>query len=227
MSKMNWNKAELFASYGQFPQIPEQETLIVAGENYPPRAEVAFSGRSNVGKSSLINKLLNRKSLARVSAKPGKTVTINFFTVGWLKSDSTPSVRGIYAVDLPGYGYAKTAKSEKERFGELTERYINSGRIKLLIQLIDFRHPPSEDDLLMLEYLKAKEIPFVIALTKADKLRKKQREQRRTALQSEIPYKDLTIIEFSAETGEGVPELRKIIETRCNTESPAQETPHL
>ncbi|MDR2533133.1 MAG: ribosome biogenesis GTP-binding protein YihA/YsxC [Oscillospiraceae bacterium] len=203
---MNWNKAALFASYGQFPQIPPKEA---------ERAEIVFSGRSNVGKSSLINKLLNRKSLARVSAKPGKTVTVNFYTVGWLKTDSTPSPSGVFIVDLPGYGYAKTAKSERERFGELTERYLGSGRIKLLVQLIDFRHPPTDDDLIMLKFLKESGIPFIIALTKADKLRKKQRSERRAALEKELPYDDLTIIEFSAETGEGVPELRKIIESEA------------
>jgi GTP-binding protein len=208
---INWNKAELFASYGQFPQIPE------VGE----RAEVAFSGRSNVGKSSLINKLLNRKSLARVSSKPGKTVTVNFFTTGWLKSDSTPSPRGIYIVDLPGYGYAKTAKSEKERFGELTERYLKSGRVSLVVQLIDYRHPPTEDDLLMLGFMKQMEIPFVIALTKADKLRKSQRAKLRTELEAEMPYKDIEIIEFSAESGEGVLELRKLIERIVITDEQA------
>jgi GTP-binding protein len=201
---INWNKAQIVASYGQFPQIPERDE----------RAEVAFSGRSNVGKSSLINKLLNRKSLARVSSKPGKTVTINFFTTGWLKSDSTPSPRGIYIVDLPGYGYAKTAKSEKERFGELTERYLKSGRVALLVQLIDYRHPPTEDDLLMIDFMKQAEIPFVIALTKADKLRKSQREVRRAALKTEIPYNDIEMVEFSAEKGEGVLELRKLIEVK-------------
>jgi GTP-binding protein len=205
---INWNKAEIVASYGQFPQIPEPNE----------RTEVAFSGRSNVGKSSLINKLLNRKSLARVSSKPGKTVTINFFTTGWLKSDSTPSPRGIYIVDLPGYGYAKTAKSEKERFGELTERYLKSGRVGLLVQLIDFRHPPSEDDLMMLDFLKQTEIPFVVVLTKADKLRKSQRARRREALKTEMPCDDYEIIEFSAETGEGVLELRKLIEKRVINE---------
>jgi GTP-binding protein len=198
---INWNKAEIHSSYGRFPQIPEMNRL-----------EVAFSGRSNVGKSSLINKLLNRKSLARVSSKPGKTITINFFAVGWSKKDSTPSPHGIYIVDLPGYGYAKIAKSEKERFGELTEQYLKSGRVRLLVQLIDFRHPPTADDLIMIEFLKTSNIPFVIALTKADKLRKKQRAERRTLLENEIPCDNLTIIEFSAETGEGVSELRKIIE---------------
>jgi GTP-binding protein len=197
---INWNKAQIHSSYGKFPQIP------AAGI-----PEVAFSGRSNVGKSSLINKLLNRKALARVSSKPGKTVTVNFFAVGWLKTDSTPSPSGIYIVDLPGYGYAKTAKSERERFGELTEQYLKSGRVKLLVQLIDFRHPPTEDDLLMLEFLKASGIPFIVALTKADKLRKKQRDERRALLCNELPYDDLIIVEFSSETGEGVLELRKII----------------
>jgi GTP-binding protein len=198
---MNWHDAKIRASYGKFQQIPPQSEM--CNPNGSPRAEIAFSGRSNVGKSSLINKLLNRKALARVSAKPGKTVTINFFEVS-----------NIFIVDLPGYGYAKTAKSEKERFGELTEQYMRSGRITLLVQLIDFRHPPSADDLLMLEFLVESEIPFVIALTKADKLRKKQRGERRAALETEIPYKDLKIIEFSAETGEGVKELREVI--RCS-----------
>jgi len=196
---MNWHDAKIHASYGKFPQIPPPSEM--CNPNGSPRAEIAFSGRSNVGKSSLINKLLGRKALARVSAKPGKTVTINFFEVS-----------NIFIVDLPGYGYAKTAKSERERFGELTELYMKSGRITLLVQLLDFRHPPSADDLLMLDFLRESEIPFVIALTKADKLRKKQRDERRAALSAEIPdYEDLTLIEFSAETGEGVNELREVI----------------
>jgi len=214
-NKINWGKVEFCSSYGMFSQIPEHT-----------RTEVAFSGRSNVGKSSLINKMLNRKSLARVSSKPGKTITVNFFAVGWSKKDSTPSARGIYAVDLPGYGYAKTPKSEKERFGELTEMYLKSGRVGLVVQLIDFRHPPTVDDITMLGFLKASGIPFVVALTKADKLRKKQRDERRALLVNEIEYDDITIIEFSSETGEGVLELRKAIEkavlpnTELNLEEP-------
>lgn len=191
--KINWSKAEITASYGKFLQIPALGL-----------PEVAFSGRSNVGKSSLINKLLNRKSLARVSSTPGKTITINFYTVD-----------NIFIVDLPGYGYAKTAKSEKARFGELTEKYLTSGRISLLVQLIDFRHPPTADDLMMLEFLKASSIPFIIALTKADKLKKKQRTERRAALNEELAFlKDdnIKIIEWSSETGEGVDELRVYIE---------------
>jgi GTP-binding protein len=154
-----------------------------------------------VGKSSLINKLLNRKSLARVSGAPGKTVTLNFYAVD-----------GVHIVDLPGYGYAKTAKSERARFGELTERYLKSGRVSLLVQLIDFRHPPSADDLTMLNFLAESKIDFIIALTKADKLKGKQREERRATLKSELPGGDCAPVEISAKTGEGVEKLRQIIE---------------
>lgn len=190
--EINWTKAEFFTSYGSFAQIPPSD-----------RVEIAFSGRSNVGKSSLINKLLNRKSLARVSQMPGKTVTINFFTVDT-----------IYAVDLPGYGYAKVSKSEKERWAKLIEGYLHDDRgLGLVCQLVDFRHPPTADDLMMIDFLIESEIPFILILTKADKLKKKAREARREALQSEIPLADqITMIEFSAETGEGVLELRAIIE---------------
>lgn len=190
---MNYNKAEFKTSYGSFKQIPKSERL-----------EFAFSGRSNVGKSSLINKILNRKSLARVSSMPGKTITINFY-----------SVEDIYIVDLPGYGYAKVSKSEKERWSGLIEGYLNDDRsLALVFQLIDFRHKPTADDLLMINYLIESELPFVIVLTKADKLKKSEREQRRKALMTEIPYADqITMIEFSAETGEGVEQIREIIDS--------------
>ncbi len=189
---MNFNKAEFVTSYGKFSQIPPYEKI-----------EIAFSGRSNVGKSSLINKIFNRKALAKVSSMPGKTVTINFF-----------SVENIYIVDLPGYGYAKVSKSEKERWAELIEGYLHDDRnMQLVFQLVDMRHAPSKDDLHMINFLIDSEIPFVIALTKADKLTKNQRKQRMDAFANEIPYfEDITIIEFSAQTGEGVEEIRQIIE---------------
>ncbi len=189
---MNYNKAEFTASYGIFKQIPRSDRL-----------EIAFSGHSNVGKSSLINKLLNRKSLARVSATPGKTSTINFF-----------SVDSIYIVDLPGYGYAKVSKNEKQRWAELIEGYLHDERdLALVFQLIDFRHKPTEDDIMMIDFLIDSEIPFVIVLTKADKLKKKEREARLEAFRTEIPcFEDITVVEFSAETGEGSDELRAIIE---------------
>ncbi len=190
---MNYNKVEFKASYGKFNQIPKSEKL-----------EFAFSGRSNVGKSSLINKIMNRKSLARVSAMPGKTITINFF-----------SLENIYVVDLPGYGYAKVSKTEKQRWAGLIEGYLHDDRnLALVFQLIDFRHKPTADDLMMIDFLIESEIPFVIVLTKADKMKKREREERRAALMSEIPYADeITMIEFSAETGEGVDKIREIIES--------------
>lgn len=190
---MNYNKAEFKTSYGSFKQIPKSDTL-----------EFAFSGRSNVGKSSLINKILNRKSLARVSSMPGKTITINFYAVD-----------KVHIVDLPGYGYAKVSKSEKERWSGLIEGYLNDDRsLALVFQLIDFRHKPTADDLMMIDFLIESEIPFVVVLTKADKLKKTEREKRRAALLTEIPYADqITMIEFSAETGEGVEQIREIIDS--------------
>ena len=190
---MNYNKVEFKASYGKFNQIPKSEKL-----------EFAFSGRSNVGKSSLINKIMNRKSLARVSAMPGKTITINFF-----------ALENIYVVDLPGYGYAKVSKTEKQRWAGLIEGYLHDDRnLALVFQLIDFRHKPTADDLMMIDFLIESEIPFVIVLTKADKMKKREREERRAALMNEIPYADeITMIEFSTETGEGVDKIREIIES--------------
>lgn len=195
---MNYNNAQFFTSYGSFKQIPPSE-----------RTEIAFSGRSNVGKSSLINKIFNRKSLARVSAVPGKTATINFY-----------SLENLYFVDLPGYGYAKVSKSEKERWGSLIEGYLNDDRdLALVFQLIDFRHPPTADDIMMVNFLIDSGIPFVVILTKADKLSKKQHEERRASLLTELPCaEDITIIEFSAQTGEGRDEIRSIIEEISESE---------
>ncbi len=188
---MNFNKAEFYRSYGTFSQLPPSEL-----------PEFAFSGRSNVGKSSLINKIFNRKSLAKVSSVPGKTATINFY-----------SLDGCFMVDLPGYGYAKVAKSDKDRWSGLIEGYLNSDRqLMLVFQLIDMRHPPSKDDMMMLEYLIETECPFVIVFTKADKLSKKQREERLAEFAKEIPsFEDITSVVFSAETGEGADEIRSII----------------
>lgn len=190
---MNWNNAKFVTSFGKITQLPPSD-----------RPEVCFSGRSNVGKSSLINKLLNRKALARVSSVPGKTVTINFYELG-----------GIYLADLPGYGYAKVARSEKKGWGELIGGYLADGdrQLDLVVQLIDMRHAPSAEDLQMINYLIDNELPFVIVLTKADKLKKTARDERMKAFANEIPcFEDITIIPFSAETGEGTEELRAVIE---------------
>lgn len=189
---MNYNKAEFSASYGTYSQIPPCS-----------RIEIAFAGRSNVGKSTLINKIFNRKNLARVSSVPGKTATINFY-----------GLENVYFVDLPGYGYAKVAKSEKNRWAELIEGYLNADRdLRLVFLLIDMRHAPSADDLHMINYLIEAELPFVIILTKADKLKKMKRLERMEAFRTEIPYfDDIHIVPFSSQTFEGVEEVREIIE---------------
>ncbi len=164
--------------------------------------EIAFSGRSNVGKSSLINKLVNRKALARTSSTPGKTATINFYKLDTLR-----------LIDLPGYGYAKLSFSEKKRFSQTIEHYFDDERdLRLVLQLIDMRHPPSADDYQMLEYLTNCELPFIVVLTKADKLNKTQRAERLAALQEELAdYEGIHMVPFSAITGEGVEELRAIL----------------
>ncbi|WP_028504684.1 ribosome biogenesis GTP-binding protein YihA/YsxC [Ruminococcus sp. FC2018] len=190
---MNINLAEFVTSYADYKQMPASD-----------RIEIAFSGRSNVGKSSLINKIFNRKKLARVSSMPGKTVTINFY-----------SLENIYIVDLPGYGYANVSKSEKKKWGDLIGSYLSDGErdLALVFQLIDMRHPPSKDDLQMIDFLIDSEIPFVVVLTKADKLKPTQRKLRLEAFKTEIPcFEDITCVEFSAVTGEGVENIRSIIE---------------
>ncbi|MCQ2480881.1 MAG: ribosome biogenesis GTP-binding protein YihA/YsxC [Clostridia bacterium] len=188
---MRFDSIDFKAAYGTSKQLPPSV-----------EPEIVFSGRSNVGKSSLINKVFNRKNLARVSSVPGKTITVNFF-----------SCDGVYFVDLPGYGYAKRNQSEKKRWAELMEGYFQSERnIALVIQLIDMRHAPSADDMTMLNFMKQMEIPFIIALTKSDKLNKTETEKRREELKQELAdYEDITKIEFSSVTGKGVNEIKEII----------------
>lgn len=189
---LNFNKAEFIASYGLLNQIPEDCGL-----------EITFAGRSNVGKSSLLNKIFNRKSLARVSSMPGKTATINFYKI----SDE------VNLVDLPGYGYAKVSKSEKKRWQELIEGYLMDQRnIALVVLLIDSRHAPSKDDLHMINFLIENEFPFIITLTKIDKMKKMALQERLESFKKEIPYyEDITVIQTSSETGLGIEELKNII----------------
>ena len=189
---MNYHLVSFERSFGLFSQLPPSDM-----------PEIAFAGRSKVGKSSMINKIFNRKQLARVSATPGKTATINFFRL-------TP----LRFVDLPGYGFAKVSRGEKNRWAELIEGYFADNRqIALVFQLIDMRHSPSKDDLQMVQFLVEQQLPFVIVLTKKDKLSKTQQQQRLQSLQEEIPYaSQITMIPFSAETGEGVEEIHQIIE---------------
>ena len=188
---MNLQDAAFEAAYGTFAQLPTSDL-----------PDIAFSGRSNVGKSSLLNRLFNRKSLARVSSVPGKTVTINFYSVG-----------DVRFVDLPGYGYAKVPKAEKMRWAEMMEGYFNSERnIRLVVQLVDMRHPPTKDDLQMLSFLLENKIPFVVALTKSDKLNKTEYAQRLKSVQTELDFVQTEyVIPFSAVTGEGREALLDVI----------------
>lgn len=189
---MKYNQCEFQASYGLSSQLPASD-----------RPEFVFSGRSNVGKSSLINRLCSRRKLARVSATPGKTATINFYRVD-----------AVYFVDLPGYGYAKVSDAERARWDELINSYFEADRaVSLLVQLLDCRHDPSADDLQMLEYLRYRNIPFVVALTKADKLKKSEQAARLEAFTDLCAgYGCRRIFLTSAEKGQGIEELRACLD---------------
>lgn len=194
MAGLNVNKAEFIKSAASTQQFIRSSI-----------PAVAFAGKSNVGKSSVINRMLNRKNFARVGAQPGKTIHVNYFFIDGK----------LYFVDLPGYGYAKVAKTEKIRWAELIEGYLNdeSRSLELVVLLIDSRHPATRLDVDMVNYLIEAEKPFIIALTKMDKLNKTQRQKRLASIADEIPCGgDITIVPFSAETGEGVEVLREILE---------------
>ena len=188
---MNYHNVKFKAAYGTSSQLPVS-TL----------PEVSFAGRSNVGKSSLLNKLMYRKSLAKVSSTPGKTATINFYDVD-----------GYDFVDLPGYGFAKVAKSEKHRWSEPIEGYFNQERIfALVVSLIDIRHEASALDLNMIEFLRESGLPFIVVLTKADKLSKQQCMKQTAMLRKQLQLgKDVPMLAVSSESGTGINELRVII----------------
>lgn len=199
---MNYHDVKFERSFGTSEQLPASDL-----------PEIAFAGRSNVGKSSMINKLFNRKQLARVSAVPGKTATINFFHAD-----------GIRFTDLPGYGYAKVSKSEKRRWGELIEGYFSQDRdLRLVFQLIDMRHAPSADDLIMINFLIDHEVPFVLVLTKKDKLSANKQKDRLQKFQTELPYANqITMIPLSSQTGDGIEDIKEIIaeiEQECAEEA--------
>ena len=193
---MNYHNVKFKAAYGTSAQLPAS-TL----------PEVSFAGRSNVGKSSLLNKLMYRKGLAKVSATPGKTATINFYDVD-----------GNDFVDLPGYGYAKVAKSEKYRWGELIEGYFNQERVfALVVSLIDIRHEATALDVNMVEFLKESGLPFMVVLTKADKLSKQQCIKQTAAIRKQLKLdKETPIMAVSSESGTGIDELRSVITQYIN-----------
>lgn len=189
---MNFSNTDLKISAGLPSQFPADV-----------RPQIAFSGRSNVGKSSLINTLLGRKSLARVSGSPGKTITINFYDVD----------KKLYFVDLPGYGFAKRSDAERRRFSTLTDGYFvnnpNRDLLRLVVQLVDIRIGPTADDRMMIDFLTSYGIPFLIAASKADKLSK-------TAVQKAVSdlgaaYPGVTVIPFSSLNGMGKEVLRTVI----------------
>ena len=174
----------------------------VLPENDKP--EIAFAGKSNVGKSSLINALMNRKSYARISATPGKTQTINYYSI----NDE------MYLVDLPGYGYAKASHSEIEKWGKIIEDYLTKREsLKAIIMLVDIRHEPGANDLMMYDWLKHYNHKIIIVATKSDKLKRSQLQKHVAMLQKE----DI-ILPFSSETKSGRDELWKIIEGICEIE---------
>lgn len=196
MSKtMNYHNVKFTAAYGTSKQLPPST-----------RAEVSLVGRSNVGKSSLMNKLFNRKKLAKVSATPGKTSTINFFEAEWADF-----------VDLPGYGFAQVSKSEKARWREMIEGYYNQDReFCCVVSLIDIRHPATALDVNMIEFLIAAELPFMIVCTKADKLSKNKCAQSIAALRRQLGFSrdEVEIIPISSANGSGIDDLKAALERR-------------
>ncbi len=197
---LNLNRVSLRISAGLLNQFPKD-----------PLPQVAFSGRSNVGKSSLINALLGRKSLARVSSSPGKTITINFYELDG----------SLFFVDLPGYGFAKRAPEDKAKWSALTDGYFtknpNRDRLSLVLQLVDSRLGPTKDDELMLSFLRDAEIPFAIVATKSDKLNATERKVSLALLKNHplIPA-DTPVIFFSSLSGEGKKEVWNEISRHTN-----------
>lgn len=195
--KINVNNCDIALTAGNRQQFPRD-----------PRPQVALSGRSNVGKSSLINTLLARKSLARVSSSPGKTITINFYNVD----------KKIYLVDLPGYGYAKRSMDSKRSWSSLTEDYFlknpSSDALKLVIQLMDIRTGPTDDDIMMINMMIDRNIPFILVATKTDKLSKTALKNRIDELQAEFfEGTGIEIIPFSSVTRDGKDEVwRKVFD---------------
>lgn len=191
---LNIQNAQLKISAGLPKQFPAD-----------PRPQIAFSGRSNVGKSSLINTLLGRKKLARVSSMPGKTITVNFYDID----------RQLYLVDLPGYGFAKRSPEEKRQWSMLTDGYFtknpNIDRLAVVIQLVDSRIGPTADDEMMMHFLRESQIPYIVVATKSDKLNATERKKSEEALRGHPDVASVPLIFFSSLKGEGKEELWKAV----------------
>ncbi len=188
---MNFQKVEFLISAAASKDFPK---------NCLP--EIAFAGKSNVGKSSVINRLLQRKNFARVGDKPGKTIHVNYFTI-----DNT-----CYLVDLPGYGYAQVSQAEKDRWGRLMEEYFAANRITLGVLIVDYRHPPTKNDITMARWFLDSGCPFVVVANKIDKLKKSELAPNLITIREDLELPESTpVIPFSAEKGNGREDLVKLI----------------
>ncbi len=188
---MNFNHVEFLTSAAAPRGFPQKK--------FP---EVAFAGKSNVGKSSVINRILNRKNFARVGEKPGKTIHVNYFTID----------NQCYFVDLPGYGYAKVSQAEKARWGKLMEDYFSAERIDLGVFIVDSRHAPTNNDITMARWFLDSNCPFVVVANKLDKVKKSQIEANLKTIREDLELpEDCPLIPFSAEKGTGKEELVKLI----------------
>ena len=188
---MNFQKVEFLISAAAPKDFPRNRL-----------PEIAFAGKSNVGKSSVINRLLQRKNFARVGDKPGKTIHVNYFTI-----DNT-----CYLVDLPGYGYAQVSQKEKERWGKLMEDYFAAGRIDLGVLIVDYRHPPTKNDITMARWFLDSGCPFVVVANKMDKLKKSELEPNLVTIREDLGLPETCpIIPFSAEKGNGRDELVRMV----------------
>lgn len=188
---MNFHNVEFLISAASTKDFPQNRL-----------PEIAFAGKSNVGKSSVINRILNRKNFARVGEKPGKTIHVNYFTVD----------KKCYFVDLPGYGYAQVSQKEKERWGRLMEDYFAAGRIDLGVMIVDHRHAPTNNDITMARWFIDSGCPFVVVANKLDKVKKSQIEGTLATIRADLELPEGTpIISFSAEKGNGKDELVKYI----------------
>lgn len=197
---MKVNQVELVISAVKPAQYPE--------DSLP---EFALAGRSNVGKSSFINKMIQRKSMARISSKPGKTQTLNFYKIE----------ESLYFVDVPGYGFAKVSKTERESWGKMIETYLTTReQLKACVLIVDLRHPPSEDDVMMYNFLKHLSIPAVVIATKADKIPKGKWQKHLKVIKERLEFDPSDdIVVFSSETGQGKDEAWGIIRKRMKKES--------
>lgn len=200
--EINYNTVRFVASYGKASQVPASTC-----------PEVSFVGRSNVGKSSIMNKLFNRRGLVKVSSTPGKTSNINFFEAD-----------GVHFVDLPGYGFAQRSKGERDRWADLIGDFFESERsFNLVVSLVDIRHDPSKLDLQMIEYLRENGFNFVVCLTKADKLSRAQQTRQAASIRKQLGVPANRVLITSSQSGAGIDQLKAVIVDYCLGEEDAEE----